>query len=175
MALYTYLQKAWKNPDSAVWKDRLIKWRAESNATRIDHPTRLDRAHALGYKAKQGVFLVRVRLKRGSRRREQVQGGRRSAAMSMRLDLGSSYQVVAEQRAVKAYPNCEVLNSYFAAKDGNHYWYEVILVDRTHPSVLASKQLRQVAQHKGRVFRGLTKAGKKSRGFRRKGFGTEQR
>ena len=68
----------------------------------------------------------------------------------------------------------EVLNSYFLAKDGTYSWYEVILVDREHPAVKADKQLSGIAKQRGRVFRGLTSAGRKMRGLRWKGKGAEK-
>ena len=53
-------------------------------------------------------------------------------------------------------------------------WYEVILVDRDHPSIQKDKDLGPIARQRGRVFRGLTSAGKKTRGLRKKGIGAEK-
>jgi len=53
-------------------------------------------------------------------------------------------------------------------------WYEVILVDRSHPQILADKRINWIIVKKGRVFRGLTSAGRKSRGLKKKGIGTEK-
>ena len=88
--------------------------------------------------------------------------------------MDKSYQQVAEERSAKKYPNCEVLNSYYVAKDGISYWFEIILIDRAHPQVMASTVLRSIAAQRGRVYRGLTSSGKKSRGLRRKGKGAEK-
>ena len=90
--------------------------------------------------------------------------------------LGRSYQTIAEIRAAKKYPNCEVLNSYWVAQDGLYYWHEIILVDRAAPEILADKNISWIAdkQHKGRVFRGLTSSSRKSRGLRHKGKGAEK-
>lgn len=84
-----------------------------------------------------------------------------------------NYQTIAEQRAVKHYPNCEVLNSYEVGKDGIHYWYEIILVDVSHPAITSDPQLKWMTEEKGRAFRGLTSSAKRSRGLRWKGLGTE--
>jgi large subunit ribosomal protein L15e len=55
-------------------------------------------------------------------------------------------------------------------EDGKSVWYEVILADRSHPAVLADKKTaRMVTAGRGRAFRGLTSAGKKSRGLAHKG------
>lgn len=174
MGLYKYLQKAWKD-NKVDLKDRMVEWRKEPATVKIAHPTRLDRAHALGYKAKQGVFIVRQRVDRGGRRRPQIRKGRRTKARVYNQDLNVNYKWVAEQRATQYYPNCEVLNSYFVSKDGIHYWYEVIIVDRSSPSVLADKQLNFMAKgQRGRTERGLTNAAKQSRGLFKSGKGSEK-
>ena len=163
--MHKYLQQAWKKRDPAMWRNRLVEWRREPSTVRVAFPTRLDRAHALGYKAKQGVFIVRQRLPRGGRMVEKPAGGRDSKNYRQRFDLDKNYKNVAEQRAVYAYKNCEVINSYFLAKDGIYIWHEVILADRTHPSVLADKQLKGMVSRKGRVERGLTISARVSRGL----------
>ncbi len=176
MGLYKYLRELWKKPKKNVekYKEYLISWRREPSILRLEHPTRLDRARSLGYKAKQGVIVVRVRVLRGGRSKSKPSGGRRPKRASLRLDLNKNYKQIAEERASRKYPNMEVLNSYYLAEDGKHYWYEVILVDREHPSVKNDKQLSQIAKQKGRAFRGLTSAGRKSRGLRNKGIGAEK-
>jgi large subunit ribosomal protein L15e len=70
----------------------------------------------------------------------------------------------------------EVLNSYWAGEDGRFKWFEVIMVDKNHPSVISDKDVNWICQkqHTGRVFRGLTSAGKKVRGLRKKGRGAEK-
>ena len=182
MALYKYLRNIWKKPKdlsdelSEIWRQRLILWRRQPATLRINRPTRLDRARSLGYKAKPGFVVVRQRVMRGGRRRALARAGRTSKHMSNRRDLALNYQVVAEQRAAKKFPNLEVLNSYFVAKDGRYYWYEIILVDKNYPAILKDKNINWISekQHKRRVFRGLTSASKRSRGLRNKGRGAEK-
>jgi len=177
MGLYKYLRQAWKKPDGeheAVYKQRLILWRKQPVTVRAVYPTRLDRARSLGYKSKQGFLIVRQRVDRGGRMRSNDRGGRRPKANRRFMILDKNYQQVAEERAVQKYSNCEVLNSYYAGEDGKHYWYEVILIDRAHPNIQNDLVLRRVAAQKGRVFRGLTSAGKRSRGVRLKGKGSEK-
>ena len=81
-----------------------------------------------------------------------------------------NYRWIAEQRAQKKYPNLEVLNSYPLAKDGKHYFYEVILVDYSRPEIKNDKNINWITKktNQHRVHRGLTSAGKKSRGLRSK-------
>jgi large subunit ribosomal protein L15e len=162
-----------KNED---YRARLIQYRKEPVTIRLEHPTRIDRAKALGYKAKQGVFVVRQRVSGGAHERERNIKGKRSRNAGKRKNLRKNYQWIAEERASKKYVNCEVLNSYFVAKDGQHFWYEIILVDKDHPSVKNDKSLGWITQpqHTRRVFRGLTSAGRKSRGLMYKGKGAEK-
>ncbi|MFH1590809.1 MAG: 50S ribosomal protein L15e [archaeon] len=180
MGLYKYIRELYKQPKKnlgIVYRERLIRLRRSPASERIERPTRLDRARSLGYKAKQGVFVVRQRVIRGGRVRPQESIGRRRPKTSRRTKIVSqSYQQIAEQRVQKHYPNAEVLNSYEIAKDGRHAWYEIIMVDPSHPSILADKDLNWIAekQHKKRVYRGLTSSGKSSRGLRKKGIGSEK-
>jgi len=66
--MYSYIAEAWKRPFEGelgqVMKMRLIKWRRQPSIVRVEKPTRLDRARALGYKAKQGFVVVRVRVRK---------------------------------------------------------------------------------------------------------------
>ena len=177
MGLYQHIRDIWKNPKEnlgSLWQQRLVQWRREETTVRIERPTRLDRARSLGYKAKPGFVIVRQRVNRGGRQNPQVRHPRRPKAMSRRKDLTLNYQGVAEQRANKKYPNCEVLNSYHVGEDGIHYWYEVILVDRMNPSVLSDHRISWIMEHKGRVNRGLTSAGRRARGLLNKGKGAEK-
>ena len=155
----------------------MVEWRKEPVSVRIAKPTRLDRARSLGYRAKQGIIVVRQRLLRGGRQNSKPQGGRRSKRQNRRKDLNVSYQTIAEQRVAAKYVNCEVLNSYYVAEDGRDIWYEVILVDQHHPSIKNDPKMKWITepQNKGRVFRGLTSAGKSHRMLRGKGKGFERR
>ncbi|MBU0471959.1 MAG: 50S ribosomal protein L15e [Nanoarchaeota archaeon] len=177
MGLYKYIRAAWKKPKQtlkALNKERLIAWRREPATLRIERPTRLDRARSLGYKAKQGIIIVRQRVSSGGRQREKFSSGRRPRHMRRKKIVAKNYQQVAEERASKSFVNCEVLNSYKVAKDGQHYWFEIILVDRDHPQVLKDKNLKWMVLKKGRAQRGLTSAGRKGRGLRNKGMGAEK-
>lgn len=168
MGLYKHVRELWKKPKQnmpELWRERLIQWRREPVTIRIDRPTRIDRARSLGYKAKQGFIVVRQRVIRGGHKRPKIRKGRRSKRYHQNKNLNLSYQTIAEQRADKKFTNCEVLNSYFVAKDGRNYWYEVILVDKTSPVIKADKNINWIlsGKQKGRVHRGLTSSAKKSR------------
>ena len=179
MGMYKYVRELWKKPKEGLgelWKQRLFLWRREPSTIRLDRPTRIDRARSLGYRAKPGIIVVRQRVKRGGRMKPRPAGGRRPKKYARRKNVGKSYQSVAEERAGKKYVNCEVLNSYWVAQDGIYYWYEIILVDKSHPAIKSDKKLKWVAepQHRNRVARGLTSAARKSRGLRNKGIGAEK-
>ncbi len=180
MGIYKYIRETWKNPKDNlgdIWQKRILEWKNQNVTVRVERPTRIDRARSLGYKAKQGYIIIRQRVDRSSRQREQIRHGRRSKHFGRRKNVDKSYQSVAEERAAKKYPNCEVLNSYYVGQDGSYFWYEVILVDSSHPQILAGPRINWIfkSQHKGRVFRGLTSAAKKSKGLRKnKGKGAEK-
>jgi large subunit ribosomal protein L15e len=177
MGVIAKLKTLWRKPTAeskAAQRERLLLWRREQVCVRIKNPTRLDRARALGYIAKQGIILVRIRLLRGGHSRPKRVKGRRSKAMTRRLTLRKGYRQIAEERAGKNYVNCEVLNSYYVTKDGKHIWYEVILVDREHPVVKADSRVSWISNKRGRAQRGLTSAGRKTRGLRHKGKGVEK-
>jgi large subunit ribosomal protein L15e len=157
--------------------ERLLSWRREGTVTRLEHPTRLDRARALGFKAKGGFVLVRVRVRRGGQRKREIIAGRRPKHKGInRMTLRKSLRRIAEERAQKHYPNLEVLNSYWVGEDGKQKFFEIILVDPAHPEIVADRQVGWIANpaQKGRVFRGLTSIGKEGRGLRWKGKGAER-
>jgi large subunit ribosomal protein L15e len=166
--MYHYLREAWKTPDKKKLMNLMTEWRRQEVVEKIDKPTRLDKARALGYKDKKGIVVARVRIERGGRKRERRCKGRKSRKQTIRKILKMSYRWVAEQRTQKKFPNLEVLNSYFLAKDGQHYFYEVILIDPTKPEIKNDKTINWVCKktNQKRVYRGLTSAGKKSRGLR---------
>ena len=77
--------------------------------------------------------------------------------------VSKNYQRIAEERAQKSYVNCTVLNSYYVGEDGGSFWYEVILVDRAHPAIIADPRINWICGKKERAVRGLTAAGRRSR------------
>lgn len=180
MGYYKYLRQAWKKPRANLkesYKELLVKLRSEESIKRLEKPTRPDRAHSLGYKAKQGFVIARVSIKKGKRKRERPHQGRKpKTAGQLHYYPKQSFQVVAEQRATRKYPNLEVLNSYMLAEDGQHKWFEVILLDKHHPAIKKDKDVKWITepQHQRRALRGLTSAGRKSRGMKWKGKGAEK-
>ncbi|MGE0015411.1 MAG: 50S ribosomal protein L15e [Candidatus Methanomethylophilaceae archaeon] len=179
-SMYSYIGDAWDVPEKSYVKalnyERKILWRREENFIRIERPTRLDRARALGYKAKQGYTVVRARVRKGNFNKRAITAGRRAKRKGInRMTVGKSIQSIAEERTAKRYPNMEVLNSYWVGADGQHEWYEVILVDPAHPVIRADNKINWICRNSStnRVYRGKTSAGQKGRGMRHTGKGAE--
>mgnify|MGYP001626372958 CR=1 FL=1 len=164
-------QKEYKNRSSEL-RSRLAQWHDEAPVVRISRPTNLARARNLGYKAKQGVIMVRVRVERGLNKRERPRAGRKPSKMGRFYAYRKSLQAIAEERAAAKYTNAEVLNSYFVGADGTNKFYEVILLDRAHPAILADPIYSKIIAEKGRAQRGITSAGKAHRGLNKKGKGS---
>lgn len=179
--LYQFVRDAWKDPDKNyvydLRRERILRWRRDSSFVRVERPTRIDRARSLGYKAKPGYVVVRARVRRGGLRKHAIKGGRRPKRKGIsKITMAKSIQRIAEERTAKKYPNLEVLSSYWVGEDGKRKYYEVILVDPHHPSIKNDPKINWICSphQKGRAYRGLTPAGKKGRGLRRKGKGAEK-
>ncbi len=178
---YRYMARSFRTtlgPDGAELRhERLLTWRREHTVTRLEYPTRLDRARALGFRAKGGYFIVRVRVRRGGQRKRAIIAGRRPKHKGiLRMTLAKSLRRIAEERAQKHYPNLEVLNSYWVGEDGQQKFFEVILVDPDHPEIVSDPKIAWIGapSQRGRVYRGLTSAGREGRGLRWKGTGAER-
>ncbi|MEM2110754.1 MAG: 50S ribosomal protein L15e [Candidatus Bathyarchaeia archaeon] len=161
---YKYMTKAWRNPETSyvkgLMRERIIQWRKQEAILRIDKPTRIDRARRLGYKDKPGYVIVRVRVRRSGFRKTKPAGGRRQKRTGItKYKVAKSLRLIAEERAARKFPNLEVLNSYPVWQDGLYKWFETIMVDR---NLLPELNL---GKGRGRVFRGLTSAGRKVRGL----------
>ena len=178
---YKYIAEEWKDREASFVEDlnrqRMIQWRKQPVTLRIEHPTRLDKARKLGFKAKQGFIVVRTRVRRGGLRKLRPRSGRRPKRMGVnKFKAGKSIRLIAEERSAKHFPNMEVLNSYWVGEDGRHKWFEVILVDPKCPSIISDKDINWITepQHTSRVFRSMTSAGKSVRGLRHRGIGSEK-
>ncbi|MFP4402243.1 MAG: 50S ribosomal protein L15e [Candidatus Nanoarchaeia archaeon] len=179
MGYQKYVQALWKQPRKNLdqeYKNKLVQWRKENSVERLEYPTRIDRARRLGYRAKQGFVVARVRVKRGSKNNASLKKGRDGGNMTTRIPNAKSYKGIAEERCQRRFPNMEVLNSYWVGQDEKSMWHEVILVDVYHPQIVNDSNINWIVSnsHTRRVHRGLTSAGKKSRGLRNKGLGAEK-
>ncbi len=171
------IQKEWSRSEDRdhdldyglFFRQRMMDYRSTPEAVvKVEKPFNISRAKALGYKAKPGIIVARVRIRRGGGMFLRPRRGRKPKRMGIRkMTRRKNIQVMAEERAQKRFPNLEVLNSYKVGADGKMHYFEVILVDPYNPGVLADKDLNWIAepQHSGRVYRGKTSAGQKNRGL----------
>ena len=125
-------------------RQRAVVWRNENAVTRVEKPSRIARARRLGYKAKQGIIVVRMRVGTGGMRKERPRGGRRPKHLGVtKIKADVSMKQVSERRVLERYPNMKLLGSYFLYKDGMHYWFEIILADPSHPRIAKDKEIRK--------------------------------
>ena len=135
--------KLWKE-NSPELRDRVVSWRKQDAVTRIEKPSRILRARRLGYKAKQGIIVIRMRVGTGGMRKKRPTAGRRPKHLGVtRIKAAVNMKQVADRRVLERYPNMALLGSYFIYKDGMHYWFEVILADPSHPRIIKDKELRK--------------------------------
>ena len=179
MGYLKYVKEAWKKPRENLgeaYRLRLVEWRRENSIERVEKPTRPDRAKALGYKSKQGFVVARVRVIRGGKKNPQIHKGRDGGDLSTKISQSKNYKWISEEKAQRRFPNLEVLNSYWVGQDEKYYWHEVIMVDVYHPQIISDKNVSWIVspKHTKRVMRGLSGAGKKSRGLASKGIGYEK-
>ena len=182
MGLHKHVSAAWKKPKEGIPSryriDRMAGWRKEPVFMRIDKPTRIDAARRVGLKAKQGVVVVRTRVRRGGLRKGKIHMKRKtSKARIKKITMGKSIQRIAEEGSARRYPNPEVLNSYWVGEDGKNKFYEVIMIEPEPPAIKSDKDMGWVSSgssHRGRAFRGKTGAGKRGRGLLNKGKGAEK-
>ncbi|HIA96892.1 MAG TPA: 50S ribosomal protein L15e [Candidatus Nitrosopelagicus sp.] len=135
--------KMWKD-NSAELREKAILWRKQNAMIRIAKPSRISRARRLGYKAKQGIVVVRMRVGTGGMRKQRPRGGRRPKHLGVtRIKAAVSMKQVAERRVLERYRNMKLFGSYFLYKDGMYYWFEVILADPSHKRIAKDKEIRK--------------------------------
>ncbi len=178
MGAYKYLEELWRKKQSDamnfIFRVRTWEYRQLPVIHRANKPSRPDKARRLGYKAKDGYVVYRVRVRRGGRKRPVPKGvvsGKPSSVGINQLKPTRNLRAKAEERAGRALQGLRVLNSYWIAQDGTYKYYEVILVDSAHNAIRNDPRINWIArpQHKHRELRGLTSAGKSHRGLRVKG------
>ena len=150
--MYKYQSQNWsahKESDLSEIRQNAMRWRREPVITRIDKPTRLNKARSLGYKSKQGFIVARVRIRRGGLRKPRPSSGRRPKRMGTvrQLPRKSIKQIAAERVATK-FPNLKVLNSYWLWQDGKSKYYEVILVDPKNPAIISDPDVNRMLKVK---------------------------
>ncbi len=178
MGAYKYMEELWrhKQADAMRFLLRVRAWeyRQRPKIVRCTKPTRTEKAHRLGYKAKQGYVIVRCGVRRGGRKRQNPRGmvhGKPTNQGINALKFERNLQSVAEEKVGRKFPNLRVLNSYWVNQDATMKYYEIILVDPLHLKIRNDARINWICNpvHKHRECRGLTSAGRKGRGLRKKG------
>eukprot|EP01092_Planopodium_desertum_P006305 TRINITY_DN26106_c0_g2_i1.p2 TRINITY_DN26106_c0_g2~~TRINITY_DN26106_c0_g2_i1.p2 ORF type:complete len:219 (-),score=28.84 TRINITY_DN26106_c0_g2_i1:39-653(-) len=178
MGIYKYMEELSrkKQSDSIRFLQRVRCWelRHLPSIHRAARPTRPDKARRLGYKAKQGYVVYRVRVRRGNRRKNVHRGRtngkpRNQGVKHRKADI--SLKTMGEARVGKRAANLRVLNSYWVNQDATYKYFEVILVDPSHATIRNDPRIRWITAPvmKHRESRGLTASGRKSRGLVGKG------
>ncbi len=184
MGAYKYLEEFWRKKQSDVMRFllRIRSWEYRQLPVihKCNHPTRPDKARKLGFKRKQGYVVYRIRVRRGGRKRPvhkgQIYGKPRNQGVKQ-LKSAKSHRQYAEERVGRKCSNLRVLNSYWIGQDATFKFFEVIMVDPNHKCVRRDPRINWIVsgKHKRREIRGLTSAGKHSRGLRAKGHLDNQR
>ncbi|KAJ3211996.1 60S ribosomal protein L15, partial [Clydaea vesicula] len=171
---YKYLEELYKKKQSDVirfiLRMRCWEYRQLNVIHRASRPSRPDKARRLGYKAKQGYVIYRVRVRRGGRKRPNPKGavyGKPASQGITQLKFQRSHRSVAEERVGKKCGNLRVLSSYWVNQDSTFKFYEVILIDPQHKAIRRDPRINWICKNvqKHRELRGLTSAGKKNRGL----------
>merc|ERR1712142_514335 len=174
MGAYKYMSEIWrkKQSDTMRFLHRVRTWqyRQLTAVHRAPRPTRPDKARTMGYRAKQGFVIYRVRLRRGGRKRPVPKGatyGKPTNQGVNQLKFQRSLQSVAEERVGRRCGGLRVLNSYWVGQDSTYKYYEVIMVEPFHKAIRRDPDMQWITKPvmKHRELRGLTSAGKKSRGL----------
>ena len=120
LGAYKYLEELWKKKQSDVLRFllrvRAWEYRQLPAIHRAPRPSRPDKARRLGYKAKQGYVIYRVRVRRGGRKRPNPKGivyGKPTHAGINQLKFQRNHRSVAEERVGRRIPSLRVLNSYW--------------------------------------------------------------
>uniref|UniRef100_H2YG02 Ribosomal protein L15 n=1 Tax=Ciona savignyi TaxID=51511 RepID=H2YG02_CIOSA len=174
MGAYKYMSEVWRKKQSDVLRYllRIRCWhfRQLSAVHRAPRPTRPDKARRLGYKAKQGFVIYRARVRRGGRKKPVPKGATYGKPVHQgvnQLKFARSLQSVAEERVGRHCGALRVLNSYWVAEDSTYKYFEVILVDPMHKTIRRDTGIQWICKSvmKHREMRGLTSAGRSSRGL----------
>jgi len=110
-----------------------------------------------------------VAVRRGGRKRPIPKGivyGKPKHAGITQFKFVRNLRSVAEERVGRRVGGLRVLNSYWVGEDTTFKFFEVILVDPSHKAIRRDAHINWIVKPvmKHREMRGLTSAGRKSRG-----------
>ena len=174
MGAYKYMTELYRKKQSDVMRYllriRCWQYRQLAKVHRVPRSTRPDKARRLGYKNKQGFVIFRIAMRRGGRKRPVAKGcpygkPKTSGAVKQQKPV-RNLQSIAEERVGRRIASLRVLNSYWVGQDSTYKYYEVIMIDPSHKAIRRDPKINWMckAVQKHRELRGLTAAGKSSRG-----------
>lgn len=137
MGAYKYIQEIWRKKQSDVMlfllRLRCWQYRQLNTIHRCPRPTRPEKARRLGFKAKQGYIIYRVRVRRGGRKKQVPKGatyGKPKNQGVNQLKPTRNHQAIAEERVGRRVARAlRVLGSYWIAQDSTFKFFEVINID----------------------------------------------
>ena len=128
MGAYKYVEELWRKKQSDVLRFllrvRCWEYRQLPSITRCQQPTRPDKARRMGYKAKQGYVIYRVRVRRGGRKKPVSKGivyGKPASCGIVGLKAARNLRNVAEERVGRKCGGLRVLNSYWVNQVSSPY------------------------------------------------------
>ncbi|KAJ8945678.1 hypothetical protein NQ318_012396 [Aromia moschata] len=175
MGAYKYIQELYRKKQSDVLRFllriRVWQYRQLTKLHRAPRPGRPDKARRLGYRAKQGFVIFRIRVRRGGRKRPVPKGatyGKPKSHGVNELKPVRNLQAIAEVR--KGGKTLRWTEGPQLLLGGPRFFVqvlEVILVDPSHNAIRRDPKVNWIvnAVHKHRELRGKTSAGRSSRGL----------
>ncbi|RZC73126.1 hypothetical protein C5167_048606, partial [Papaver somniferum] len=154
---YKYVFELWRKKQSDLMRFLQRVRCSEYRQHPSIRPIRPDKARRLGYKAKQGYVIYRVRVRRGGCKRPVPKGivygkPKNQGITQLKFQRNKSLIVSAKQ-------------------DSTYKYFKIILMDAAHNAIGNDPRINWICNpvHKHRELRGLTSAGKKYRGLRGSG------
>merc|ERR1712088_417307 len=175
MGAYKYMSEIYRKKQSDVLRYllriRCWQYRQLTKVHRVPRSTRPDKARRLGYKNKQGYVIYRIAMRRGGRKRPVPKGApmckpKTSGGVKQQKPV-RNLQSIAEERVGRRVLGLRILSSYWVGQDSTYKYFEVIMIDIHHKAITRDPKINWMCSNltKHRELRGLTTAGKSSRGL----------
>ena len=183
MGALKYVEEIQKKKQSDILRFllrvRCWEYRSLNVIHRASRPSRPDKARRLGYKAKQGYVIYRIRVRRGNRKKPVAKGatyGKPTNQGVNQLKYQRSLRSTAEERVGRRCANLRVLSgsspptfsegiggsnehwsadSYWVNQDATYKYFEVILVDPQHKAIRRDARINWIVKpvHKVRCHK----------------------
>merc|ERR1712154_193936 len=126
-----------------------------------------------------GNVIYRIAMRRGGRKRPVAKGcpygkPKTSGGVKQQKPV-RNLQSIAEERVGRRVQGLRVLSSYWVGQDSTYKYFEVIMIDIHHKAITRDPKINWMCGNvqKHRELRGLTTAGKSSRGLGKGRFFTQ--